>query len=65
MDLEVLLAVEEHGRVELQSRDCAKAADRAERRDDAEAGQHLEVAFVAVGELVRVGRGTPAPMPRW
>jgi hypothetical protein len=57
VDLEVLLAVEQHGEVEVHPRRSAEVAHGPEHGNDAEAREHLEILLVGVFELARVRRG--------
>src|SRR5205085_8332994 len=58
VDLEVLLAVEDHDRVHRQARDLAGGGgdEPLEGRHDAEAREHGQPLLVGVGQLGGVGR---------
>ncbi|KAA0225764.1 hypothetical protein EDM76_12960 [bacterium] len=64
MDLQVLLAVQQQGRVELHPRQCAEVAHGAEGRDHTPARENLEVLLIRVGQLVRVCLGIAGAQPQ-
>ena len=66
VDLDVLLAVQEHERVELEPGHAEDVALRRELHDDRERRQHLEISSRrCMRARSATVAGTPAPMPRW